>query len=89
MAQEKSPEGKLVGKITHYFGKVGVAVVKLRDVLKVGDTIKIVGGIDTDFEQKVKSMEVDHKKVQTAKKGESIGLKVDKKVREGYQVYKL
>lgn len=81
-------EGKLIGKISHYFGNIGVGVVELSDTLKVGDTIRIVGG-ETDFEQTVDSMEVDHKKVDKAKKGDGIGLKISQKVREGYKVYKI
>jgi len=81
-------EGKLIGKVTHYFGKIGVAVIKLEDSLKVGDTIRIVGG-QTDFTQTVESMEIEHKKVKEAKAGDSVGVKVAQKVREGYRVYKL
>jgi len=81
-------EGKLIGKITHYFGNIGVAVVELSDTLKVGDTIRIIGG-ETDFTQTVDSMEIEHKKVEEAKAGDSIGLKISQKVREGYKVYKL
>ena len=81
-------EGKLIGKISHYFSKIGVAVIELSDSLKTGETIRIVGG-ETDFEQAVDSMEVDHKKVDKAKKGDGVGLKVDQKVREGYKVYKV
>lgn len=81
-------EGKLIGAITHYFGHIGVAVIELTDTLKVGDTIRIVGG-ETDFTQPVESMEYEHQKIQEAKKGESIGLKVAQKVREGYKVYKI
>ena len=81
-------EGKLIGEITHYFSKIGVAVIKLSDILKVGDEIRIVGG-EADFNQPVDSMEVEHQKVEEAKKGESVGLKVEQKVREGYSVYKL
>ena len=81
-------EGKLIGKITHYFGNIGVAVIELTDSLKIGDTIRIVGG-EIDFEQVVDSMEVDHKKVEKAKKGDGIGLKISQKAREGYKVYKL
>ncbi|RLC34701.1 MAG: hypothetical protein DRZ76_02185 [Candidatus Nealsonbacteria bacterium] len=81
-------EGKLIGKITHYFGNIGVAVIELSDTLKLGDTIRIVGG-ETDFNQNVDSMEVEHQKVETAKKGDSVGLKVNQKVREGYKVYKV
>ncbi len=81
-------QGKLVGKVTHYFGKIGVAIIKLSDGLKTGDNIRITGG-DTDFEQTVESIEVEHKKVETAKKGETVGLRVEQKVREGYNVYKI
>jgi translation elongation factor EF-Tu-like GTPase len=81
-------EGKLIGKVTHYFGKIGVAVIELEETLKVGDTIRIVGG-ETDFTQTVESMEIEHQKVKEAKAGQSVGLKVAQKVREGYKVYKL
>lgn len=81
-------EGKLIGKITHYFGKIGVAVIQLEDNLKVGERIKIVGG-NSAFEQTVESMEIDHKKIEEAKAGNSVGLKVLQKVKEGYKVYKL
>lgn len=81
-------EGKLIGKITHYFGNIEVAVIELSDALKVGDNIRIVGG-ETDFTQIIDSMEVEHKKVEEAKKGDSVGLKVGQKVREGYKAYKL
>ena len=79
---------KITGKITHYFPKPKVAVVKLKDNLAVGDKIRIEGGKDTDFNQKITSMEIDFKKITKAKKGQEIGLKVKEKVREGYIVYK-
>jgi len=78
----------LIGKITHYFSKIGVAVVELKDKLKIGDKIRIVGG-NTDFVQEVESMEVEHQKLEEAKAGESVGIKVSQKVREGYKVYKI
>jgi len=81
-------EGKLIGKVTHYFGNIGVAVIELSDTLKVGDDIRIVGG-EADFTQNVESMEIEHQKVKEAKKGESIGLRVNQKTREGYKVYKV
>ncbi|KKS21663.1 MAG: Translation elongation factor-like protein [Microgenomates group bacterium GW2011_GWC1_41_8] len=81
-------EGKIIGKISHYFGHISVAVIDLSDTLKIGDTIRIVGG-ETDFTQAVTSMEVDHKKVDSAKKGDSVGFKVDQKVRDDYKVFKV
>jgi len=90
MAEKKSAEveGKLIGEVTHFFGNISVAVVKLTDKLKVGDNIRFVGG-ETDFNQTVESMEMEHEKLQEAKKGNSVGLKVDQKVHEGYRVFKL
>ena len=81
-------EGKPIGEITHYFGNIGVAVIELTNTLKAGETIRIIGG-ETDFTQVVDSMEVEHEKVETAKKGEGVGLKVEQKVREGYKVFKV
>ena len=81
-------EGKIIGKISHYFGHISVAVIDLSDTLKIGDTIRIVGG-ETDFTKAVTSMEVDHKKVDSAKKGDSVGFKVDQKVRDDYKVFKV
>jgi len=81
-------EGKLIGKINHYYGSIGVAVINLSGELKEGDTIRVEGG-ETDFTQIVGSMESEHQKVKKAKKNDSVGLKIEKKVREGYKVYKL
>jgi putative protease len=81
-------EGKLIGQITHYFGNIGVAVIELTDKLREGDTIRIIGG-ETDFTQTAESMEFEHQKVEEAKKGDSVGLKVAQKLREGYKVYKI
>lgn len=92
MAEEKAKaeEGdkQLVGKISHYFTKIGVAVIDLEAPLAVGDKISIEGAT-TDFQQKVDSMQVEHKEVQAAKKGDSIGMKVKDRVRGGDNVYKV
>ena len=81
-------EKKLVGKISHYYGKIGVAVIELQDELKVGDTISIEG-IATNLKQTVDSMQIEHKNITKAKKGDAIGLKVMDKVRENDNVYKI
>ena len=82
-------EGKLIGRITHYFANIEVAVIDLTASLKKGDTIRVVGGQETDFEQEIKSMQIDHKEVKSAKKGDSVGTKIGEKVHEGYKVYKI
>lgn len=81
-------EKKLVGKITHYFTNIGVGVIDLEGELKVGDRISIEGAT-TNFQQDVKSMQIHNKDVEAAKKGDSIGIKVDDRVREGDQVFKI
>lgn len=86
--EKKLGEWKEVGEITHYFPHPEAAVVKLSGTLKQGEAIRIVGGVDTDFEQKVTSMEFDHEKIKQAGKGDEIGLRVKEKVREGYKVYR-
>lgn len=79
---------KEIGKVTHYFAKIGVAIIELKDALSVGDKIKIEGG-KAEFDQEVSSMQVEHDQVQSAKKGDVVGLKVAEKVREGALVYKV
>lgn len=79
---------KEVGKVTHYYGKVGVAIVKLSDGLRVGDKIKIEGN-KVEFDQAVESMEIDRKSVNEAKAGDEVGIKVDQKANEGATVSKL
>lgn len=79
-------KGKPIGKITHYFNKIGVAVLELESKLKIGDTVVIATG-QGDFEQAVDSMQVEHAQVSEAKKGDAVGLKVDQLVKEGNVVY--
>jgi putative protease len=81
-------EKKLIGKITHYFTKVGVGVIELVDTIKVGDNISIEGAT-TNVQQEITSMQIHGKDVQEAKKGDDIGMKVNDRVREGDQVFKL
>ncbi|MHA1860498.1 MAG: translation elongation factor-like protein [Candidatus Asgardarchaeia archaeon] len=83
--EEKMEE---VGEIAHYFSKISVAVVKLKGTLSVGDRIRIKGKT-TDFEQVVESMQIEHKNIERAEAGQSIGLKVNSRVREKDKVYKI
>jgi putative protease len=77
-----------IGKITHYFPKVSVAVVELRKPLKAGDSIKVVTH-EGSFTQEVASMQLDHVSVQEAAPGQSIGLKVSQRVHEGNKVLRV
>jgi len=87
MADKKTKE-KEVGKVSHYYTNIGVGVIELKGTLKVGDKIHIKGAT-TDLKQKVESMQIEQDKVQEAKKGQSIGLKVKDHVRQHDKVYKL
>jgi putative protease len=78
---------KPIGKITHFFSKIGVAVVKLDAPLKVGDKIKIEGHGNV-VEQAVDSMQVEHEQIKEAKKGMEVGMKVAGEVKEGDLVFK-
>jgi putative protease len=77
-----------VGKVSHYYGKIGVAVVDLTGELKIGDEI-LIEGKDSKIRQKVTSMQIEHEDIEKAVAGQSIGLKVDGKVKDGYKVYKI
>jgi translation elongation factor EF-1alpha len=79
---------KKVGEVTHYWGRIAVAGIKLTGALSQGDTIRIKGAT-TDFEQTVGSMQIEHQNMETAKKGQEVGLKVKDKVRRGDTVYKV
>ena len=77
---------KEIGRITHYYNRIGVAVLELEEGLKVGDSIHIVGHT-TDFTQRVTSLEVNHRKVQSVGAGADVALKVANRVRQGDKVF--
>ena len=76
-----------IGDITHFFDKIGVAVVELLADLKNGDKIKITGS--NEFEQTVESMQVDHDQVENASKGDTVGLKLENPAKSGDEIYKV
>lgn len=78
-----------IGTVTHFYDKLEVAVVQLTADLAVGEKIRFVRGGEDMFEQKVASIQVEHKKVDSAKSGDVVGLKTDEKVREGTEVFRL
>lgn len=82
------PKGEEIGQVTHYFSNINVAVIKLAKPLNIGDQIQIKGAT-TDFEQKIDSIQVDHKEVDKAKKGDAIGVKVSDRVRKNDKVCKI
>ncbi len=82
-------EEKAIGVVERYFGKIGVAAIRITDgELKVGDRIRIKGH-STDLEEEVESMQVEHENVQKAGPGTDVGIKVKEKVREHDTVFLL
>lgn len=77
-----------VARVTHYYNKLGVAVLALSGPLAVGDAIHIVGHT-TDFCQRVRSMQIDHHAIMEAVPGDDVALQVLDRVREGDQVFKI
>ncbi len=82
----KAKEAKPIGEVKHYYGGIGVAVVKFNKAVKVGEQVRF-GGATTDFEEKIASMQYDHKDIASAAKGQEVGIKISQKVREGDKVY--
>ena len=78
-----------IGRVTHYFSRIGVAAIDIKQgELRVGDTIHIKGHT-TDFYQKIDSMQIEHQPVEKAGPGQSVGIKVSEQVRENDIVYKV
>ena len=77
-----------VGRVTHFYPKISVAIVELKAPLSIGDKI-LIKGATTNFEQTVESMQIEHKNIESAEAGQIIGLKVKDRVRENDKVYKI
>ena len=87
-AVAKEEQKTEVGKVTHYFTEISVAVIEVKSSMKVGDTISIEGAT-TNLKQKIDSMQIEKLKITEAKKGQAIGMKVKDRVRPGDVVYKV
>lgn len=78
-----------IGKVNHYFNKIGVAIIDVtKGSIRIGDVLHIKGST-TDFNQNVDSMQLDKQVFEEVKAGQSIGIKVDEKVRDGDVVFKV
>ena len=84
-----SMERVKVGEVFHYFGKIGVAAIRLTDgALAVGDTIQVQGP-STDLTQRVDTMQIEHASVARAEKGQEVGVHLNDRARERDLVYKV
>jgi len=79
---------RTIGRIMHYFGRLGAAAVSLTDTLRVGDRIHVVGHT-TDATMTVDRMQIEHKDVQAANPGDDVAVHVAERVREHDEVRKV
>lgn len=79
---EAKVKEKILGKVTHYYDRIGVAIVDLESPVKIGDMVKLQRG-EQELVQVVSSMQIEHTPVLMAKKGDVIGMRVDRPVQEG------
>ena len=80
--------GKLIGEVTHFYSRIGVAVVNLSGSIEIGDQVHFFGR-STDFRQQVQSIQIEHQPVSEAGKGQEIAIKVERRVRNHDKVYTL
>ena len=80
--------GVRVGKVTHFFDRINVAVVQLSNTLNKGDTVHFLGH-GSDFTQEISSMQIEHEAIDSAEKGQEVALKVDKPVRKHTSIFLL
>lgn len=82
MAKKIAP----VGKITHIYSKIGVAIVKFSKPVAIGQMVRFKGH-STDFVQPIESMQFEHEQIKKAAKGQEVGIKVSEKVHEGDDIF--
>ncbi len=78
-----------IGRVTNYYDKIGIGVIELIGGLTVGDTVKFIKDDKDLFEQKVDSIQIEHRKVNHAPSGSVVGLKLLQSVSDGVDVYKI
>jgi putative protease len=81
-------ESRAIGQVIHYWTRLGVAGVELTDSLKMDDWVHFRGAT-TDFQQRVTSMQINHRFVNQAHAGQQVGILVADRVRTGDMVYLL
>jgi putative protease len=86
--EDRNMSGIRIGHVTHYFDRVGVAVLSLTDWIRVGDTVHILGH-STDFQLKVTSLQIEHQPVSQAGPGQDVALKVNQRVHADDAVFKI
>lgn len=86
LAAKKAAVVKPIGRVTHFYSHIKVAVVKFSKAVRKGTPVRFHGAT-TDFKQKLDSMQYEHEPLATAPKGKQVGVKVRSRVREGDQIF--
>jgi putative protease len=81
-------EGIEVGRVFNFFEKIMVAAIEISSNIKLGNTLRFVGA-EHDFTEVVDSIQVDGKNVESAKKGDKVGIKIGEKINKGAKVYRV
>lgn len=81
-----SDEIQPIGQVTHFFGKISVAVIMLYDNLALGDWIQVYGNT-TNFVQQVESMQVNHQPIEAAGADDEVAILVNEKANKGDLIY--
>jgi len=80
--------GIRVGTVTHFFDRLGVAVLQLSQPISVGDTLHFLGH-STDFKEDVASLQIEHRSVTQGQPGEDVAIKVSQRVHPNDAVFKV
>jgi hypothetical protein len=86
--REAMAEGELIGRVTHVFDRINVAVVSLSQTLSVGDTVHFLGR-HTDFQQQITSMQVEHQPVTRGEAGSEVAIRAKQRVHSGDSIYRI
>jgi hypothetical protein len=77
-----------IGRVTHFYDKIGVAIVELDGPITVGEKVQFVRGGEDLFWQTIESIQVEHRKLNSAGRGETVGIITLEPVREGTEIFK-
>ena len=78
-----------IGKITNYFGKLGVAEILVEeDSLSVGDELLVIGHTTGVYEDTVTEIRVDNQIVESVAKGTYCSVKTKELLRRNDQVFR-
>lgn len=82
-------DGVRVGKVTHYYDRIRVAVLHLEQPLAIGDHVQFLKRDFVLFEQDVTSMQINHESISSAPAGAEVAIRVIEEVNRNTEVRKI